>query len=332
MPQVEQLRQRGRRWVLRRGGQVQGSAARLYLRHALWGLLAWSLGALWGGWSAGPIAAAQAAAPAAAASVAPAQPLRLGAVPLASAEETVRQFTPLVRHLTDLLGRPVVFQHHEGHSQVLQALRAGDLDLAFLGPAPYIEVVGTGPGQLPPQQLQAVVRFKEANGRAQYRCVLAAFADDPQRLDARERWTVGMPSELSTCGPLSARALMAQAGVPWARVTPRYLGEHDRVARAAVAGQVQLAAVREEVAERHAVLGLRVLTRTEPLPGFVLVARTQRLSPADVQRLARLPHTPATEVVAWGGLLSHGMEPASDADFDALRALQRSGAKRTASP
>ena len=97
------------------------------------------------------------------------------------------------------------------------------------------------------------------------------------------------------------------------------------MARAVVAGQLQLGGVREEVALRHAGLGLQVLARTDPLPGFVLVAHTGQVSAAALLRLASLPDTPAHEYTRWGGVLRHGFEPVVDADFDPVRTVMKKG-------
>lgn len=248
-------------------------------------------------------------------------PLRLGAVPLGSADDTVRQFKPLATYLAGLLGQPVEFQYLSGHEQVLDALRQGYLALAYLGPAPYAELVGSGVGQLPPGQIRPLVRFKESDGQAQYRCVLVAFPDDKVSLGPRSRLSVGMPNALSTCGPLAVKVMLAQSGVGWQQVVPHYMGHHDRVARAVVAGTVQLGGVREEVAIRHSGLGLQVVARTDPLPGFVLVGHAGLLSQRAMAQLAKLPDTPASEYSKWGGVLRHGLVPASDADFDVVRSI-----------
>lgn len=248
-------------------------------------------------------------------------PLRLGAVPLGSAEDTVRQFKPLVAYLSRVLDQPVEFQYLDRHEAVLGGLRQGTLAFAYLGPAPYVELVGTGPGQLLPGQIRPLVRFKESDGQGHYRCVLVAFADDRVALNPTSRPVVGMPNALSTCGPVSVRALLAQSGVPWSQVVPHYMGHHDRVAQAVVAGRVQLGGVREEVALRHANLGLRVVAATEPLPGFVLVAHAGLVPAAALQRLSTLAETPASEYARWGGALRYGLEPVADADFDPVRVI-----------
>jgi phosphonate transport system substrate-binding protein len=250
-------------------------------------------------------------------------PLRLSAVPLSSAEAMVRDFEPLADSIARLLGRPVEFVYLNNHEKVLDALRAGRIELAVIGALPYAELVGFGPGQLSPGTIRPVVRFKEADGGGTYRCVLVAFPDDQVVLSQAQGLTLGMSNPLSTCGPLSARSLLAAAGVGWGQIQPRYLGHLNDVALAVVAARVHLGAVNEGVARQHASLGLQVLASTEPLPGFVLVAHAQRVDAETLARLAQLPNTPATEYSRWGATIRHGLMPATDADYTPVRDLMK---------
>ena len=251
------------------------------------------------------------------------QPLRLSVMPLGAAEAMVREFEPLAASLARLGGRPVEFVYLDRHEKVLDALREGRIELAVLGALPYAELVGLGPGQLSPGTIQPLVRFKEADGQGTYRCVLVAFPDDRVVLSRAQGLTLGMSNPLSTCGPLSARNLLAAVGVDWARMQLHYLGHLTDVARAVVAGRVRLGAVNEAVARQHASLGLQVLASTEPLPGLVLVAHAQRVGANTLARLARLADTPTTEYSQWGASIHHGLLPVTDADYAPVRELMK---------
>lgn len=251
-------------------------------------------------------------------------PLRLSAIPLGDAEATVREFEPLARSLSRLGGRPVEFVYLNRHEKVLDALREGRIELAMLGALPYAELVGPGPGQMPPSTVRLLARFKEAGGEAAYRCVLVAFPDDQVVLSIAQGLALAMPDRLSTCGPLSARYMLSAAGVAWENITPQYLGHQSDVALAVVAGRAQLGALKESVARQHASLGLQVLASTPPLPGFVLVAHAQRVEGHTLAKLARLPDARVAEYRQWGANFGHGLVPASDADYAPMRAFMNS--------
>lgn len=281
------------------------------MRTFVWGLF-WAMGMGMGVWGAaqGQTLAAQ-------------PPLRLSAIPLGAAEVMVRDFEPLAQSLARRLGRPVEFVYLDRHEKVLEALRTGRIELAVMGALPYADLVGPGARQLPPTTIRPLVRFKEADGQGSYRCVLVAFPDDQVVLSKAQGLTLGMANPLSTCGPLSARNLLDAAGVDWARMRPRYLSHLNDVALAVVDGRVRLGAVNEAVARQHASLGLQVLARTEPLPGFALVAHVQRVGADALALLARLPDTPAAEYSQWGSGIRHGLLPGTDADYAPVRELMK---------
>lgn len=256
-------------------------------------------------------------------------PLRLSTIPLLGAEASVREFAPLVQSLSRLGGRRVEFVYLDSHEKLLAALREGRMELAVLGPLPYAELTEAdtntdteaAPG--PSARFRLLARFKEADGADSYRCVLVAFPDDIAALAWATTLRLAMASRLSTCGPLSARALLAQRGMAWASVQPQYLGNQADAALAVVAGRAQLASVKASVARQHASLGLQVLAETAPLPGFVLVVNAQRVDADTLNKLSRLLDTPATEYRQWGDNLGHGLLPAADTDYDPVRALMR---------
>jgi len=273
----------------------------------------------WWGWVVGMVLGWAVQGPA----LAVQPPLRLSAVPLAGAEAMVREFEPLAKSLARLGGRPVEFVYMDSHEKVLGALRAGRIDLAVIGALPYAELVGLGPGQLSPGTIRPLVRFRQADGQGTYRCVLVAFPDDGVVLARAQGLTLGMANRLSTCGPLSARKLLSAAGVDWARMHPHYLGHQADVALAVVAGRMRLGAMNEAVARQHAGLGLQVLARTEPLPGFALVVHAQRVDADTRVLLARLLDTPAAEYSQWGATIRHGLLPVTDADYAPVRDLMK---------
>lgn len=254
-------------------------------------------------------------------------PLRLSTIPLLGAEATVRELAPLVQSLSRLGGRRVEFVYLDSHEKVLAALREGRIELAVLGPLPYAELTDTEAeaeaASGPNARFRLLARFKEADGAGSYRCVLVAFPDDTAALAQATTLRLAMASRLSTCGPLSARALLAQRGMAWASVQPQYLGNQAVAALAVVAGRAQLASMKASVARQHASLGLQVLAETAPLPGFVLVADAQRVDADTLNKLSRLLDTPATQYRQWGDNLGHGLLPAADTDYEPVRALMR---------
>lgn len=249
-------------------------------------------------------------------------PLRAAALPLQSREATVREFSRLFRAVGEAVGRPVEFVYHDRYEAVLDDLLADRLDVAYLGPLPYVELMRRDPAAASP-----LVRFREADGSSTYRCALVSFPDNAVRWPGVAGHRLAMPQALSTCGPHSAGTLLARLGGPGLdAMKTHYAGQHEIVAQQVVAGQAELGTLKESVATAYRVLGLRILATTNPLPGFVLVVRNAAL-PVEQRSLLRerLMAWPTQAQRQWGKSIRWGLEPASDADYDTVRVLLKAG-------
>lgn len=247
------------------------------------------------------------------------EPLRFAAVSLESRDATVREFTAFRLHLEMLLAAPVEQVHFSRYEDLITAFRDHRVDLAYLGPLPYVQLSAAD------THVRPVVRFAEADGAGTYRCALAASRAD--RVDPKELTgaPLGLPQMLSTCGPLSASALLARtAAIPLEATRFRALGNHEAVALALAAGEIRVGTMKESIARKYENLGLEILAATDPIPGFVLVADADRFGAVRVERLrADLLATPASIFAAWGASIRNGMEAAADADYDGVRRLAR---------
>lgn len=243
--------------------------------------------------------------------------LRFAALPLESREATAREFAGFVGHLEYLAGRRVEHVYVARYEDLLADFAAGRLDLVFVGPLPYVELVRRRADAHP------LVRFAESDGATRYRCVLAAFRGDAVRPVDLKGAAVGLPQALSTCGPLSAGGLLhREAGLRLTDVDARVLGNHETVALDIVAGEVRAGTLKESIARKYAGLGLEILAATDPLPGFVVVAGTDHLDEAAIERLRfGLLATPDTIWRTWGSSIHNGMETARDEDYAPVRRL-----------
>ncbi|MDD3608830.1 MAG: PhnD/SsuA/transferrin family substrate-binding protein [Halothiobacillaceae bacterium] len=220
------------------------------------------------------------------------------------------------------LGRSVLIEGIDRYETLLNRFREGQIDIAVLGPLPYIALRGQSAEALP------IVRFLEQDGRPSYSCALIAFADDVRPLGDYAGARLALTQPLSTCGYVSAAWLLKGAGLDIEQTAHEYLGRHDKVATAVVTGDYALGSVRENVAHRFASLGVRVIARTEPVPGFALVVNRASLSDEEIARLTEAftrlaPRQRAEDAAAtahWNTLIRHGAIAAQDADYDALRA------------
>ncbi len=247
-----------------------------------------------------------------------AEPLRFAPLPRESAEAVVRQFLPMTGYLERHLERRIEYVYFEGYGEILHAFAAGKIDLAYLGPLGYVRLRDHYPEAIP------LVQFNEAHGDPYYRCVLVATAGLGPRPEVCAGATVALTQPLSTCGYLGTGALLREIeGVGLEEADVRYLGSHDAVALAVVAGEFDLGGMKDDIAHRHAVLGLDVVAETDRImPGHVLAANGETLS-ADLRewigRLLR--EAPPAVYSGWGEPTRYGAVAVDDAEYDVIRRM-----------
>ena len=247
-----------------------------------------------------------------------AEPLRFAPLPMESPETVASQWKPALDHLSRAIGQEVRFEYSDSYAEIIEKLRSGRLDLAYLGPLPYVALKEKFAAAEP------VVRFNEANGKDSYTCALVAL-EERRLAPARMRGLkVALTQPLSTCGYLSTDGLLHQGGGDLEHHRYRYLDKHDAVALAVARGEFDLGGLKTAIGRKYAHLGLAILAETAPLPGFALIAHGERLGAARIEaiRQAFLRAEPAQRA-GWGENIRHGAVPAADSDYAAVRELRR---------
>ncbi len=254
-----------------------------------------------------------------------AQTLRFAPLPMQDPETVVREVKPMLEYLEERLGVTFTIDYNTSYSEILHNFAAGELDLAYLGPLPYVELRDQFPAVSP------LVVFREPDGEAKYTCSVVMFADDRQPLRELAGQALALTQPLSTCGYLATESLLRHAGVSLEQARYRYLGRHDEVALAVVRGEFRAGGLKTTIARHYTHLGLVQISETEPLPAFALVANTTTVPPELRTRLTealvavqpRDNPEDARLVRAWGESLRHGAQAVEDADYEPVRRLRR---------
>lgn len=240
---------------------------------------------------------------------------RFAPLPMEKPEAVVAAWRPLLDYLAEKLGVAIRIEYLASYEEILERFARGELELAYLGPLPYIELKKRLPATEP------LVHFKEKDGSTTYTCALVAISDSgltPAKLVGKK---IALTQPLSTCGYLATEALLSAAGTSVAKNRYRYLDKHDAAALAVARGEFDAAGVKSAIARKYAHLGLTILAESRPFPGFALVAHGGRIDPARRERLrqAIIGADPAIRA-RWGEAIRHGAVPAHDSDYDAVRA------------
>ena len=242
---------------------------------------------------------------------APAQdrPLVFAPLPMEDRETVIKQFMPMAAYLRQATGREIVFDINESYDRILDKFRRGEIDLAYIGPLPYVALRNGDEHAVP------LVHFNEPSGEPFYTCALISLADkavDTARVENRK---IALTQPLSTCGYLAASGLLRERGSDLAKNLYRYLNKHDAVAMSVVRGEFDLGGLKTAIARKYAHLGLAILAETRPLPSFALVGIRDALARLD-------PSGKDREMLqGWGDNIRHGAVPARDEDYAPVREL-----------
>jgi phosphonate transport system substrate-binding protein len=251
-------------------------------------------------------------AAAAAEGPAPAQ-LTFGVVPQQAAARLAALWVPVFDEVGRRAGVALGFRTAPDIPTFEQRLADGDYDLAYMNPYHYT-VFHNAPGYL----AFAHQRDKRIRG------ILVAPSDSPltdiAELDGQ---TLAFPSPAAFAASVLPRAALREAGID---IRPRYVRSHDSVYRAVAAelypagGGIERTFAGTDPAVRAK---LRVLWRTDGYTPHAFAAHPrvdQALVGAVAEAMAGLDRDETGR-----GLLSaigfNGIEPATDADWDDVRAL-----------
>lgn len=206
-------------------------------------------------------------------------------LPLENMTVTQALNQPLADLLGELLGRPVRLRLLDDHAALIAALASGEVDFAELGPLPFLLASEQNP------DIRPLAKFRESDGRADYRCVIVAPIDGVASMDDllgdQTMVTVALTQRQSTCGPSATFSLLAEHGFDLFKITAAYQGGHDDVAVAVLREWFTVGGMKENVARTFHGLGLRILTASDPVPGFVLAARADVLGDQLLQELSQ---------------------------------------------
>lgn len=245
-----------------------------------------------------------------------AEPLVFAPLPMETPYTVAAQWKPLLDYLQEQLGVPLQIDYSGSNEEIVEKFRTGRLDLAYLGPLPYVKLRKTFPLAEP------VVVFREKDGASTYTCALAVAADSPLELKTLKQKRIALTQPLSTCGYFAAQGMLQQRGRSLEENLYRYLGPHDEVALAVVRGDFEVGGLKTAIARKYARLGLTVVAESPPVPGLALVANRNRLSAQRIEQIRQLLlDAPADVCKQWGDNIRNGVVPASDSDYDGMRQL-----------
>ncbi|MBI5656934.1 MAG: PhnD/SsuA/transferrin family substrate-binding protein [Geobacter sp.] len=232
--------------------------------------------------------------------------------PIEHIETAVTSHAPLADHLAKILGRPVKIRYEQKHADIIRLFREGQIDLAQMGPLPYVKLREQFHRAIP------LAIFKEADGRTSYNCALVTAFDGPKRV-GELRGSIALVQPLSTCGQLGIDYILGRHGKGIGQFSHEYLGNQDNVALAVIRGEYAAGGVKSSIAAKYASLSLRIMEETPPFPGLVLVGNGATLSREQLEAIRKallaLPPESSKRFIAG----KFGFAPVVDRDYQVIR-------------
>jgi phosphonate transport system substrate-binding protein len=257
-------------------------------------------------------------------STTPAEPerIRIAAIPTEDAREQLLHLQPLADYLSAQLGVPVEFLVTTDYNASIEALRAGQVEMAWLGPFSY--VLASDLVELTP----IVGGIRKSTGDVFYRSIILARRDTGiETVQDLRGHTFAFVDPASTSGYLVPLAMLLENGLDpeqdFAQVV--YAGSHTAVELAVANGRVDAAADSQPSYELMVSSGsvdpdqLRILWVSEPIPPSPLVARTS-LEKGTIDRIRQALVDAGPEVISFEGEIS-GYAPVRDEDYDTVRQI-----------
>ena len=247
---------------------------------------------------------------------APAEGLVFSSVAMDIPAAMLKRLTPVTQYLAATVDTPVTLRLSPNMVGAIREVSEGRTDLAYLTPVAYVRARAAGGVEPLAKTLTA--------GKDTFRLMIVV-AEDSAIVSVDD--LAGKRFAFGDRAALLQRAAVVEAGVPLEALGEyHFLGHYDNIVRGVMNGDFDAGILKDTTAMRWQGRGIRVLHASPPLPPYVIAAR-RGLDPAMRERLryALLAARPEDRVS--GPALRaldpgyDGFVPASDADYDVVRAL-----------
>jgi len=235
-------------------------------------------------------------------------------LPTSNTKLNIVKSQPIAQYLSKTLNRPVKAKLYQSYDAMLKDFTEGKIHFIELGPLPFLKLQSTTDNYVP------LVSINKQKGKSRYECVLAAAIDglqDFEELSQLSNPKVALTQPMSTCGWLVSNRLLKEQNFDLASEHFEYLGSHSQVALALMRKEFDVGGLARFIAERYQDFGLRILSASEPMPHFTLVAQADTLSEEERTRLtqALLDYQPEAN----NDYKNKGFSPVSMSLFDKFK-------------
>ena len=241
--------------------------------------------------------------------------------PFVSARELHKSFSPLIAYLEKRIDRKIKLTVAKSYEENITNLGNDLADIVYIGPAAYVAM-----SEIYPKK--RILACLTVNGNPTFKGYIFTKADNPaQKLADLAGKSFASSSKQSTMSYVVPRYMFIKAGAPFPEKELQIRGNHNNIALAVLAGDVNAGAVKEKTYHKYEARGLKAIAITPEIPEHPFVAGNKMdgetykeikqamleiKSPEDVKRLLK----PIKKTLT-------GLSNVQDSDYDNLREIFR---------
>lgn len=246
------------------------------------------------------------------------EPLTLWVHPYLPATELIRKFTPLADYLSQKIGKTIRVKVSESYRSHIERVGEERMDLAYLGPATLVKVIGTY-GE------KTLLARLEVNGSPYFHGMIIARQDSPiNTLNDLKGKTFAFGDPNSTMSHLVPLYMLLEADITVDKFKKTaFLGSHNNVALGVLGGYYDAGGVKEGVYYKYRERGLKLLATSPPISEHLFVARKDL--PQSTITILRQSMLQLKEESILRSIKSSvtGMVPVKNDDYDYLFSVMR---------
>jgi phosphonate transport system substrate-binding protein len=249
--------------------------------------------------------------------------LRVGAIPAEDAQKTRDNYTPLTTYLEKKTGLPVELFVATDYSGVIEAMRAGKIDVAYFGPFSYILAADKANAEA------FAVEIRKGTGTSYKSVVITSPDSGINKLEDVKGHTYAFVDPASTSGNLIPRSFYKKNNIDPDKDFKSivYAGGHDAAALAVKNHKVDAASMDDITYNNMKQQGLisdsdiKVIFQSDPIPGSVWAWRKDL--PADLKTKLKdafmnVAKEDPAGLKAYGGSVE-GYAEAMDTSYNVIR-------------
>ena len=249
--------------------------------------------------------------------------IKIAPLPMVKSQKLLNQYIPMLKYLEKKTKLKYEIVYVGDYDKLIQKLINSEIDIAFLGPLPYVEITKRCKFIIP------LVRFLNSKGEEQYNCSIFSRKNSFIDLKNLKDKKVALTQKYSTCGFLAVEQMLQNNHSSLKNNSYDFTGSHSNAILEVILGNYAIGGAKSSIVKSYEHIGLKILATSQKFPGFVFVAKSNHFSKKTINKIkkALLDLKPLTSkkdkeiTKEWGKNLKYGVVEAKDSDYNTIREI-----------